>query len=178
MRVFVIHPYAMFDIWRPPSADGRDKVGTVRAMLHSMAAATMGARLWHRSAFLVGQALQNPAILHCMCCATAVAQVGQLRLQCGQLRDAMGDVLDMFIQEGIDLPAILFRSVPKTEQAADFVQRHIERPAVPDELETLLMRITVETKIPFRARRRGQQASSLTRAPVADRPAGQRRSTG
>lgn len=86
-------------------------------------------------------------------------------MQSAQDTDALGDMADMGIERGVDLRAALFRGIAQSQQIADFVQRHVQRPAIEDELQTFALRIGVEPEVAITARGLGQQPFMLV---VAD----------
>ncbi|GLZ87825.1 hypothetical protein Pres01_38760 [Metapseudomonas resinovorans] len=91
----------------------------------------------------------------------ALSQFDQLRLQRLQAGNARPHVFDMLIDQFIDTGAIAGRMVPKTQQLANFFQRHVERSAVANERQPLDMRLGVEPVVPVTSIWRGEQAFAL-----------------
>jgi hypothetical protein len=56
-------------------------------------------------------------------------------LQESQLLDAITHMLDVLIKQSIYLAAILVWCIPEFEQVPNFLQRHIQHTAAPDELK-------------------------------------------
>lgn len=70
-------------------------------------------------------------------------------------------MLDVPIQEFIDLAAVLIRHLAEAKQRSNFFQRHVERPAVPDEGQPLQMGRRIGAITVGRAGRRRQQLRLL-----------------
>ncbi len=94
-----------------------------------------------------------------------LAQFQQLLLQGQQPVDPCLDVLNMFIDQRVDAFTLSLRAVAQTQQAADFIQGHVEGSTVADKGQALDMRLGVEPVITLAARRLWQQAFALV---VAD----------
>lgn len=54
---------------------------------------------------------------------------------------------DVLVEQGIDLGAILCWSVLETQQYADFIQVHVQRPAMANEGQSLRVRLVVDTVV-------------------------------
>jgi hypothetical protein len=66
---------------------------------------------------------------------TAGAQVPELSLESPKLLDPTHHVPDVLVQECVDVSAIRSRCIAQTQQNPDLLQRHVQAPAVPDELQ-------------------------------------------
>lgn len=124
----------------------------------------MCAKIGRQPAFCVCQGLQYAAVLCRLRNMTLRAQRPQLALQRLEFGNAPFHMPDMPVEEMIDFAAVIFRMVAKPEQAADFIECHVERPAVPDKLQPFYMFCTVQAVIILRARRSGQQAFLFIKA--------------
>lgn len=72
------------------------------------------------------QAAQNPAVACILRHHALLAQPLELLLQPPQFPDPCGDVADVFIEQGVDIPAVLAGRVLEPQQHPDFVERHVE----------------------------------------------------
>ena len=88
-------------------------------------------------------------------------QMDELLFQLPQLANALGNMADVFIQERIDLLAVLRGRILELQQHADLVQRHVQAPAMPDERQPLRMLLPVYAVVAFAALRLGQQTLPL-----------------
>ena len=79
------------------------------------------------------QPLQNPALIDIRPFTTALAQVEQLCLQRHQPIDPRLDVVDVLVDQRIHAFTLILRTVAKGQQAADFLEGHVEGAAVADE---------------------------------------------
>ncbi|MCY1177499.1 hypothetical protein D9M73_178090 [compost metagenome] len=70
-------------------------------------------------------------------------------------------MLDMLVDQRIDAAARVFRAVAQAQQAADFVQGHVQGAAVADESQPLDVGLGVQPVVAFAARRFRQQALPL-----------------
>lgn len=114
--------------------------------------------------------LQNRALGALL--VAALAQVDQLRLQRHQAIDARLHVLDMLVDQGVDAAALAVGSVAQVEQAADFVEGHVQRAAVADEGQALDVGLGVEPVVAIAAGRFGQQFFAFVVADGLDRAVG------
>src|SRR5690606_13775292 len=87
----------------------------------------------------IGQPAQNAAFFDWQVLAAAFAQGQQLRLQGLQLIDAPADVANVFVQQDVDIPAVLAVLVPDAKEFADFIMRHVQGAAIPDERQAFGM---------------------------------------
>src|SRR5450830_201247 len=143
--------------WRPKQLDTSDAfhvglmtAATVTTQIDRLAVVTH-----------IGKPLQNAAILDRLRAVALRAQTLQLRLQFLQLTDALSDVADMLVQQGIDLATVVFRRIAELQQAAHFVERHIERTAVANELQALNVAVAIQAVVALRTRRLRQQSLTL-----------------
>jgi len=106
------------------------------------------------------QSIQNSTVIR-RAFAAALAQVDQLLLQRLQARDAGVHVLDVFVDQRVDVLALIPRTVAQGQQAADFVQRHIQASAIADEGQALDVLLSVQTVVAFAARGFAEQTLAL-----------------
>lgn len=111
------------------------------------------------------QLLQDAAGVRRFGPAALQTQRLQLLLERLQLRDARGHVADVVVQQLVDLTAIVLRRIAEFQQAADFVERHVQRTAAPDEAQALGMLVVVDAVVAVGAGGLGQQLLALV---VAD----------
>jgi hypothetical protein len=123
----------------------------------SVAAASMRTEMRRFGNIRIGQVLQDAAGFGRLHGTATTAQLFQLSLQCLQLFDAVGNVADVLVQQRIDAGAIFFRPVAEIEQRADFIQRHVERTAMTNELQALDVGVAVQPVITGRTLRLRQQ---------------------
>ena len=120
-----------------------------------MALSIVCAKMGRRRAICACQGLQYSAVLCCLGNLTLRAQRFQLALQYLKFGNAPFHMSDMQVEEMIDFTAIIFGMVTKPEHVADFVERHVERPAMPDELQPFDLLRTIQTVIILRTRGSG-----------------------
>jgi hypothetical protein len=68
---------------------------------------------------------------------------------------------EVLIYERVDFSALLSGCIPQLQQSAHFPQRHVERTAVPDELQPFDVPVTVQPKVTFTTRRLRHQTFLL-----------------
>ena len=114
---------------------------------------------------VIAQDLENPAV-RCLA-AFALAQhpleLAAQRLQAGK---ALLDLPQLPMGDGVDVPAVVVRTVGKVQELANGVEREAELPRVPDERQAVERRLTVAALPAFRPLRFGHQPDLLV---VADR---------
>lgn len=70
-------------------------------------------------------------------------------------------MLDVLVQHIVDAATSELRRVPQPQQVANLQERHIQSPAIQDELQALALDTGVEPVIAIATRRLGQQRLSL-----------------
>jgi len=117
----------------------------------------------HRLAVIThaGQSLQDAAISGSLRAVTLGAQGIELDLQTLEFFNALGHMADMLVQQGIDLAAVLLRCIPELQQTAHFIERHIERAAMADELQPFHMLLAIHAVISLGPGGRRQQCLTL-----------------
>ena len=85
-------------------------------------------------------------------------------LECLQVTNALGHVLDVLVEDRVDGMAVLPRGILEEQKRADFIERHIERAAVPDEGEPFQVLALVKAVVSVTARRLLQQPLALIEA--------------
>ena len=86
----------------------------------------------------------------------ALAQLQQLLLQGLQAGDPRLHVLDVRVDQLVDAGAVLLRAVAQVEQAADFVEGHVQAAAIANKGQALAMLWAVQPVIAVTAGRRRQ----------------------
>ena len=104
--------------------------------------------------------------------AAGGAQFAQLFFQRAQLADALGHVVDVFVEQGVDFATVFGGGVFEAQQGANFKQRHVQAAAMADEVETLRVGRFIDAVIALGARRLGQQTLALVVADGVDGHAG------
>lgn len=94
------------------------------------------------------EAFEDPAVLRLAGEAALAAELLEAVLQCLQLPDAVSDVRDVRFKQSIDVVAVRLWCVFEAQQHADLFQRHVQRPALPDECQTLEMLGRVDAVVP------------------------------
>src|SRR5262245_54644570 len=122
----------------------------------------------------LGQAGEDAALVDWASLPASLAKLLELLFQQPQFLDAPGDVTDVLVEQGIDVPAVVRRGILEAQQDSHFVERHVQASAVADELEPLLMAGLVDPKVPLGARRFGKQALALVVADGFDGGCGRR----
>ena len=80
-----------------------------------------------------------------------LAQGLELFLQFFQITYPLADMADMRIEQGIDAVATFVRLVLEMQQDTDFLERHVQRTAMPDEQQPFGMIIRINPVIALRA---------------------------
>jgi hypothetical protein len=62
-------------------------------------------------------------------------------------------MLDVLIKQSVYLGAILLWRISESEQVPDFLQRHVQHTAVPDELKAFDVNVCIESVVSFGTRR-------------------------
>ncbi len=119
------------------------------------------------------QALQDPALIQVRPFAAALAQVEQLFLQRQQAVDAQFDVVDVFVDQGVDVLALSLRAVAQAQQAADLLEGHVEAAAIADKRQAFGVGLGVKTVVAFAASRFRQQPFTFVIADGFDLTVGQ-----
>jgi len=117
----------------------------------------------HRFAVIThaGQSLQDAAVPGSLRVVTLGAQGIQLHLQPLEFFNALGHMADMLVEQGIDRAAVLLRRIPKLQQTAHFIERHVERAAMADELQPFHMLLAIHAVISLGPGGRRQQCLAL-----------------
>ncbi len=76
-----------------------------------------------------------------------ISQLFQLFFQFFEVVYALFDMADVFVQQGVHPVAAFFRPVFEMKQDADFVQRHVQRTAMPDEKQPFDMDVRIDTVV-------------------------------
>src|SRR5690606_34865697 len=122
----------------------------------------MGVALGPLIGLHLGQAVQNAAVFGSVAAGrAALAQRQKLGLQLLQLADARVDVGDVLVEDLVDRFAVALAAVGQRQDGADFLVGHIERAAVADQAQPLLMGLAVAAIVVDAALRLGQQALLL-----------------
>ena len=69
----------------------------------------------------------------------------ELPLEFFQVADALSHVLDVLVQNVVDGMTVLAGRILESKQRADFIERHVERAAMADEVELHQMGFSVAT---------------------------------
>lgn len=104
------------------------------------------------------QPLQNPTLVDLRPFATALTQVDQLFLQGQQPINPRLDVMDMLVDQRIYIFTLVLGTVAQAQQAADFLQGHVQAAAVADKRQALGVGLGVQAVVALTARRWRQQA--------------------
>lgn len=113
-------------------------------------------------------ALEDAAILGGMRRRALGTQGTELLLEAPQFLNPMRDVPDVLVEQGIHFAAIVLRSVLEPQQHADFIERHVQVPALPDETQALHVRLCVDPVVAFGAPGRRNQFLALVEADGLD----------
>lgn len=89
------------------------------------------------------QSVQDAAVTGMLAGDTAGPELPELLLQAAQCLDALRNVTDMRVEQGVDLGAVLLRVILEMQQGPDLVECHVESATVPDELESFDMRLRI-----------------------------------
>ena len=92
---------------------------------------------------------------------TCFSKAHELLFKLAQLADPLCNMADVLIKQFIDLSAILRRGVFEPKQHPNFIQGHVQPPAMPNEGQPLCVLITVDAVIAVTAPWRRQQTFAL-----------------
>ena len=113
-----------------------------------------------------GKFVQDSTVLGVIGPAAKLAQTLELLLQLPQFTDTLHDMSNVLVQQCIHFAAVFRRRILESQQKADFIERHIQAPAVPDERQSLGLCIAIDAVITLAPACHGQQAFALV---VTDR---------
>jgi hypothetical protein len=103
---------------------------------------------------------------------TARAQRLEFLLQRPQFADPLCDVADVFVEQRVDLAAILRRRLAQRDQCPDLVECHVQVAALADEGEPFQMGRQVHAVVVVCAQGWRQQAFALVETDGLDRRSG------
>ena len=121
----------------------------------------------------MGQLVQNAALRCRPGAGAALPQADQRAFQRLQFAQPRAHMAQVRVQQGVHRAAIGLRLVVHRQQAADFVQAHVQRPAMANQAQPLDVAIGVIAEIPRRARWRRQQGLFFVIADGVHRAPGQ-----
>lgn len=121
------------------------------------------------------ESAQDAAMSNILSLGTSGTQGRQLLLQGLEFLNPLGDVPYVLIQNVVDGFAAFFGRFPQLEQNTDFIQRHVQGSAMPDEGQLIDVGRIVDTVVGGRSRRHGQQALSFIEPDGFHRGVGQGR---